>query len=525
MPWYLHGASVLWLIFYPLHMASSKENNILLCDGGSDDDDLISSLSVFIAYKGEASLASPWSLVWRQLRSLSLKALYTLTAPIERKNTSPSSLQQSSTKRSKRKETLLRLVVQASLSKPCTAPKPPSLNEAKILAARRSTRLEEQVETIGVSGWEGELSRVHADLLAILRGGEGWSFWLPFHPFNNIPSVHLPHCWTSETFFVADGGQRVKECGANVAMMSVPSLPTLSDVQSTAVITRRPIPSDVIPTFYFEISISEEGDNPNSLELGLALVRHHRHGRCDPSLCSTIGKAERPSTCRVVEAFVTLQASGFLQTAALSTEQQHPPPSPDEKPILLEQKDFGQPFCRGDIIGCGWNRSDHSIFFTRNGKVINEAPLSLPIPFHLSGAKEAQDGNCGCVYIHPLLRIRSRGAEMISNFGQFPFLFNLHAHLWHQCRLSSTSVDASSGPPLHAKVVWCGIKLPCRSSTGRSQAGAIPPLLVRDTVVIDQQVVLDHRDLGERFMPLASLVQSAQIPCRPCPPAFSRNSS
>jgi hypothetical protein len=28
---------------------------------------------------------------------------------------------------------------------------------------------------------------------------------------------------------------------------------------------------------------------------------------------------------------------------------------------------YGTPFTTGDVVGCGWNRHTHTVFFTKNG--------------------------------------------------------------------------------------------------------------------------------------------------------------
>ena len=49
--------------------------------------------------------------------------------------------------------------------------------------------------------------------------------------------------------------------------------------------------------------------------------------------------------------------------------------------VVVGKELFGLPFRKRDIIGCGWNRSDHSVFFVRDGAMVGSVPL--PASFRL----------------------------------------------------------------------------------------------------------------------------------------------
>ncbi|TPX32961.1 hypothetical protein SmJEL517_g03994 [Synchytrium microbalum] len=54
-------------------------------------------------------------------------------------------------------------------------------------------------------------------------------------------------------------------------------------------------------------------------------------------------------------------------------------------------KDFGPPFTKGDTIGCGYDHSRMTIFFTKNGEMIGDCVGNVLYPYHMAlGA----DGPC-----------------------------------------------------------------------------------------------------------------------------------
>ncbi|KAL7949598.1 hypothetical protein V8C42DRAFT_311370 [Trichoderma barbatum] len=69
---------------------------------------------------------------------------------------------------------------------------------------------------------------------------------------------------------------------------------------------------------------------------------------------------------------------------------------------------FGPVFNSGDVIGCGVNFRDHTAFFTKNGQMIGVA-------FH--------DVNRSNLY--PTISLKKQGEEVLVNFGQSPFVYNI----------------------------------------------------------------------------------------------------
>jgi hypothetical protein len=413
--------------------------------------------------------------------------------------------------------------------------------------------LRERVAGMEAEEWELELSRVHADLFELGGpGGREWSAWLPFHPLGRgAPLLRLPCGWASDTFVVSDGGLRVKECGTNMAIFSLPDhddapLP-LPDLQPACVLARHPIPVDDLPAFYFEVAVREEGAHPHLLEFGLGLVR-----RVSFSSASSASAFSTASSRRLVEAFVTWRATGFRATASIApavvatpaaapspslsgagassadvgvtqpatdamdvtapehsdgneeaaslpstsdggagagAESSEPPPPPPpvvpvvaevvvaegERKLTVEKELFSLPFRRGDILGCGWNRADHSIFFTRDGVVVGTVPL--PASFRLAAAEgsteEVLQRGHHRPAIHPMLRVRSKGAELVSNFGQFPFLFDFHTHLRHQLLLLLPTPPSAS--PILRHLLSAAVHSSASASASRRTAQLPPP--------------------------------------------------
>lgn len=69
---------------------------------------------------------------------------------------------------------------------------------------------------------------------------------------------------------------------------------------------------------------------------------------------------------------------------------------------------FGPSFSTGDVIGCGINNVTRSLFFTKNGYVIDSA-------FSLENVS---------IPLFPTVGLASSGERVFVNFGQLPFLWN-----------------------------------------------------------------------------------------------------
>jgi hypothetical protein len=133
--------------------------------------------------------------------------------------------------------------------------------------------------------------------------------------------------------------------------------------------------------------------------------------------------------------------------------------------VKVEKELFGLPFRKGDILGCGWNRTDNSVFFARDGAVVGSIPLPDSFRLVAEGSEEARG-----LAIHPLLRIRSKGAELTSNFGQFPFLFDFHAHLRNQLLSLPTPPPIGSSPLLLRSIA--------AASSSSPRGTLLPPAVV-----------------------------------------------
>ncbi len=134
--------------------------------------------------------------------------------------------------------------------------------------------------------------------------------------------------------------------------------------------TNRPIPSQ-IPGYYYEIYIESKGRSTGGIEYGLTYGDTHV-GDFDDDVCvyQDTGRKWR----------------GKSKGGAGDV--------------------FGPSFRTGDIVGCGWNNSDGSVYFTKNGVNIGQAFKNV-------------NGIC-----YPYISMGSRGSRVIANFGQFHFKFN-----------------------------------------------------------------------------------------------------
>ncbi|KAI0983759.1 hypothetical protein GJ496_004001, partial [Pomphorhynchus laevis] len=70
-------------------------------------------------------------------------------------------------------------------------------------------------------------------------------------------------------------------------------------------------------------------------------------------------------------------------------------------------EDYGPPYSRGDVIGCGLNRLRSTLFYTKNG-------------LNLGAACNKSVGN-----IHPAVGMQSTDCQVKANFGQEPFMFDI----------------------------------------------------------------------------------------------------
>ena len=71
-------------------------------------------------------------------------------------------------------------------------------------------------------------------------------------------------------------------------------------------------------------------------------------------------------------------------------------------------KKFGPLFGNNDVVGCGINFQDMSVFFTKNGKYLGVAKHSLPEMDY-----------------YPTIAVHSKYELVQVNFGQDPFAFQI----------------------------------------------------------------------------------------------------
>ena len=74
---------------------------------------------------------------------------------------------------------------------------------------------------------------------------------------------------------------------------------------------------------------------------------------------------------------------------------------------------YGPKFTVGDTIGCCINFCDHSIFYTRNGEL-----LDVAFPEILIDESSKDD-------IYPMVGLYSPGDHIRVNFGREPFVFDI----------------------------------------------------------------------------------------------------
>ena len=134
------------------------------------------------------------------------------------------------------------------------------------------------------------------------------------------------------------------------------------------ILANAPIVSDQMKEFYFEVTIDQTESNGSLLSVGLA-----------PDMSKTWGNNS-----------YRYQANAKKTTFVSGNRRQN---------------DYGTPFRAKNIIGCGWNKEDKIIYFTKDG--VDLGPAFTNISFNK---------------LYPAIGL-SKGVHMSINFGQEPFRF------------------------------------------------------------------------------------------------------
>ncbi|KAL0084816.1 hypothetical protein F4703DRAFT_1929086 [Phycomyces blakesleeanus] len=96
-------------------------------------------------------------------------------------------------------------------------------------------------------------------------------------------------------------------------------------------------------------------------------------------------------------------------------------------------KVFGPFFTTGDVIGCGVNFADQSVFYTKNGAMIGTAFHSLRLTLD----------------IYPCVGLRTKGEIVTVNFGENAFAFDIVQYDQKKKLHKDITHTLSPGPPLH----------------------------------------------------------------------------
>lgn len=98
----------------------------------------------------------------------------------------------------------------------------------------------------------------------------------------------------------------------------------------------------------------------------------------------------------------------------------------------MEGKDFT--FGNNDVIGCGWNKKEKMVFFTKNGEMLG-MKLTFTITNHnnlfklFSNPELSKQRNFELLNFYPCVKFNSE-AFAVANFGQSRFAFNITEYVW-----------------------------------------------------------------------------------------------
>lgn len=221
-----------------------------------------------------------------------------------------------------------------------------------------------------------------------------------------------------------------------------------------------PIPTaSVEPIYFFEIAIIATGER-NQITIGIAPLQ-------SSCLCVANGMGAR-------ETPVPSEASmRHNETASLTCRQvgmdslsygyrgddgrkYHGPTLQSGRPALSGFP-YGPPFTAGDVIGCGVNYYDRTVFFTRNQRHLGAAFTLQPEEWARCDVKDGRGLDAtpldARLRFYASVSLHSRGERVKLNFGQTPFAFDIAAFRAAerhrvQAQIASRHIDTDMMIPL-----------------------------------------------------------------------------
>ena len=228
---------------------------------------------------------------------------------------------------------------------------------------------------------------------------------------------------------------------------------------------RIPKPREGCNIFYYEVEILSTGEK-SQITIGLAPLQSsclfapsnmHSLHTPTPSQASLRQHDTASLTCRPV-------GSDNLSYGYKSVDgkKYHGPPSQPDRPI--PGAGYGPPFIAGDVVGCGVNYYDQSVFFTRNGQHLGVAFTLQPSEWSKVDGKECRDPMAAPIDerldFYAAVSLHSKDEQVKLNFCQRPFVFDLESFQASELvrirnRISSKVIDSNVILPLIRSYLIC----------------------------------------------------------------------